>query len=1039
MSSAEDEYVSLSACCAQVIWMRTQLLDYGYRYHNISIYCDSKSAIAISCNPVQHSRTKHINIRYHFIKEHVEKGIIELYFIGTEYELADLFTKAFPKERFEFLVHKIVFHTAQHVIPGAQLVPQYKSIGRCNNYAVLQSIPCSPECKIRTVSKVPDTEDTIKFLLDTQQFIYAMDMFRDTLHLPVETPDTPFVTPANIHKNQCRELKHQIEEAVKSGQLVHLVKGVKKKEKASQMQRRNDVDSEIVLEHGSHKGKSEVVDDDILTMNNVLTDFSIPITTTSKHSQDKKRISNKYSHLPGALRRMCKRQGYMIQDMQRKCVTTKKFWETHNKVDHVLKEVILNIAKKVVNDLIEYNLKPCIAETIIEDHDAFREYDFHSHHDEHQDDDAPPEGEKRVKRSKKLKRSKSAREENVVDEDEVISEDVTPELIAEFQNIDKRVPTIFDHARMEATLRDSLSNLSRNAKEYAYHLEQSTSFMENQIYGNTKEKKYILSLHKFHAEEFPEPDLEEKLNRWVRKEFKTFNEDAWLSIQHWKDSWHKRVYKQNQKKVKNNPEDYYSNHRITEVVRIVTDQPHGDFKYLKKNDIKDLYYLCRSKEIDNRKIKLMNSLITFIRSCVISERNIQHTLDSQYCMEDPEQAFVEYASSRTDEAGVLKAITDRIAGALPSDTVKNPKLSTSPNLRELRRREGQPGKKRVHFVNSIVILNKEGEAKEESSMEACKAEFTDHKMSEETEEVESEEEVDEETEDEDEEKEKERNPKHFNIFPTMNELKYHEWLLKNPRPPWVKAKIRTGNVNNVKLHYNWIISNRLKPIKKPSNPKKNYNFVGRVRGLKVFVGNFTYECDFMLLEDTTSVIDHYLRSVVFGKPFIEEIGLVYNKEEETVVFERDTERSIFKMPHKMDMFKHIDFIERGTDYIPPFIIESDVDNCEKTHYSSSLDLGPEYKYDEYGCKGIRSLMSAKARRKNKGEVTRFLIKNEEEIFTDTGDGIRIIPDGVAPPAMLYLTRRSLEVLRKFHLTTLGGRFNQLSHVSSLLLSKPWEY
>ncbi|GKD35741.1 retrovirus-related pol polyprotein from transposon TNT 1-94 [Tanacetum coccineum] len=107
MSFAEAEYVSLSACCAQVIWMRTQLLDYGYRYHKISIYCDSKSAIAISCNPVQHSRTKHINIRYHFIKEHVEKGIIELYFVGTEYQLADLFTKALPKERFEFLVHKI--------------------------------------------------------------------------------------------------------------------------------------------------------------------------------------------------------------------------------------------------------------------------------------------------------------------------------------------------------------------------------------------------------------------------------------------------------------------------------------------------------------------------------------------------------------------------------------------------------------------------------------------------------------------------------------------------------------------------------------------------------------------------------------------------------------------------------------------------------------------------------------------------------------------------------------------------------------------
>ncbi|GKC09972.1 retrovirus-related pol polyprotein from transposon TNT 1-94 [Tanacetum coccineum] len=107
MSFAEAEYVSLFACCAQVIWMRTQLMDYGFHYHKIPIYCDSKSAIAISCNPVQHSRTKHINIRYHFIKEHVEKGTIELYFVGTEYQLADLFTKSLSKERFEFLVHKI--------------------------------------------------------------------------------------------------------------------------------------------------------------------------------------------------------------------------------------------------------------------------------------------------------------------------------------------------------------------------------------------------------------------------------------------------------------------------------------------------------------------------------------------------------------------------------------------------------------------------------------------------------------------------------------------------------------------------------------------------------------------------------------------------------------------------------------------------------------------------------------------------------------------------------------------------------------------
>ncbi|GKE01770.1 copia protein [Tanacetum coccineum] len=90
-----------------VIWIQTQLLDYGYKYNRIAMYCDSKSAIAISRNPVQHSRTKHIDIRYHFIIEHVEKGTVELYFVRTEYQLADLFTKALPKECFEYLVHRI--------------------------------------------------------------------------------------------------------------------------------------------------------------------------------------------------------------------------------------------------------------------------------------------------------------------------------------------------------------------------------------------------------------------------------------------------------------------------------------------------------------------------------------------------------------------------------------------------------------------------------------------------------------------------------------------------------------------------------------------------------------------------------------------------------------------------------------------------------------------------------------------------------------------------------------------------------------------
>ncbi|GJW54770.1 retrovirus-related pol polyprotein from transposon TNT 1-94 [Tanacetum coccineum] len=107
ISIAESEYVVVSGCRAQVLWMHTQLTDYGFFYDKVLIYCDSKSVIAILCNLVQHTRTKHIDVRYHFIKDHVEKGTIELYFVGTEFQLANLFTKSLLEARFNFLVKKL--------------------------------------------------------------------------------------------------------------------------------------------------------------------------------------------------------------------------------------------------------------------------------------------------------------------------------------------------------------------------------------------------------------------------------------------------------------------------------------------------------------------------------------------------------------------------------------------------------------------------------------------------------------------------------------------------------------------------------------------------------------------------------------------------------------------------------------------------------------------------------------------------------------------------------------------------------------------
>nr|GFA40272.1 hypothetical protein [Tanacetum cinerariifolium] len=81
--------------------------DYGFQFIRIPLYCDNKCAIALCCNNVQHSRAKHIDIRYHFIKDQVENGIVEIYFVRTEYQLVDIFTKPLLRERFNFLIEKL--------------------------------------------------------------------------------------------------------------------------------------------------------------------------------------------------------------------------------------------------------------------------------------------------------------------------------------------------------------------------------------------------------------------------------------------------------------------------------------------------------------------------------------------------------------------------------------------------------------------------------------------------------------------------------------------------------------------------------------------------------------------------------------------------------------------------------------------------------------------------------------------------------------------------------------------------------------------
>ncbi|PKA62759.1 Retrovirus-related Pol polyprotein from transposon TNT 1-94 [Apostasia shenzhenica] len=105
--TAEAEYIATGSCCAQPLWLKQQLVDYGIILNQIPIRCDNTSAICLTKNPIQHSRTKHIEIRHHFIRDHVEKSEIILKYVSTDFQLADIFTMPLHEDRFNFIIREI--------------------------------------------------------------------------------------------------------------------------------------------------------------------------------------------------------------------------------------------------------------------------------------------------------------------------------------------------------------------------------------------------------------------------------------------------------------------------------------------------------------------------------------------------------------------------------------------------------------------------------------------------------------------------------------------------------------------------------------------------------------------------------------------------------------------------------------------------------------------------------------------------------------------------------------------------------------------
>ncbi|GJX11128.1 hypothetical protein Tco_0200987 [Tanacetum coccineum] len=239
------------------------MLDHMVTLCNTKIFIDNESTICIVKNPVFHSKTKHIEIRQHFIRDSNEKKLIQMIKIHTDQNVADLLTKAFDVSIFQYMIAtehaQMMLETAaddaiqvstvgltyywRHLkledsdgisnLPTTEIFeqlaligPEVKTAGDSVDDIAAESLVyirrsaaktkdkgkgIMEESELKTVSKVPDTKDTIKFKLDTQEITYIVDMFRNNLHLPVETLDKPFIAPVNIKVIEFVETRRGVE------------------------------------------------------------------------------------------------------------------------------------------------------------------------------------------------------------------------------------------------------------------------------------------------------------------------------------------------------------------------------------------------------------------------------------------------------------------------------------------------------------------------------------------------------------------------------------------------------------------------------------------------------------------------------------------------------------------------------------------------------------------------------------------------------------------------------------------------------------
>nr|GFA53363.1 retrovirus-related Pol polyprotein from transposon TNT 1-94 [Tanacetum cinerariifolium] len=179
MSSAEPKYIAATVCCAQVLWIKSQLADYDVLYDKVPIFYDNTSAISISNNPVLHFRTKHIDIMYNFIRDHILKEDIELYFVPIDLQLADIFTKPLAKPSFTRLVDelaKLSQEPESYLILSSEKVNADETIDKSSSRTSVQPVTqpkaptdLKPKTKKIPPSSKPNSSYNVRVILPKTQ------------------------------------------------------------------------------------------------------------------------------------------------------------------------------------------------------------------------------------------------------------------------------------------------------------------------------------------------------------------------------------------------------------------------------------------------------------------------------------------------------------------------------------------------------------------------------------------------------------------------------------------------------------------------------------------------------------------------------------------------------------------------------------------------------------------------------------------------------------------------------------------------------